>query len=360
MRKCSTIANPLPPSSSTRSSPPPTQAKQQLSNKRTVNTTHSKTVDLHSAVSKPMEEEKRTTQAVVSTHKNERNKWFLQENLRVVVSYLYHSQFHESYLNGSAHLQTGDGDGIIVQVSKILKLDRSHYNMVKKVITDTITALSLGDAYEPERVTYICPDRRKVKADSAAMHLLTCFKEKGLSYRLTSDVYNACVSEPQGLQPILYSAVHGAISKSNHKISQTQKRHQASARNLIWRQARFNSCAQLLVRFGLPMPRDTKGAVVSDPEAININNITNNNLTLSLDQIGWWDEKHISQVVGCISDTNYHFGRDADGVYDHDADFEVEHKVSKRICDENNEIIKKHSIFLPFFLFIIFLVPKRP
>jgi hypothetical protein len=41
---------------------------------------------------------------------------------------------------------------------------------------------------------------------------------------------------------------------------------------------------------------------------------------LTIHQIGWWDEKHISQVIGSENDINYHFGCDSDDVYIHETE----------------------------------------
>jgi hypothetical protein len=44
-----------------------------------------------------------------------------------------------------------------------------------------------------------------------------------------------------------------------------------------------------------------------------------------MDQVGWWDEKHIPLVMGSILDYSYQFGRDENGLYD-DPDVEIEVK----------------------------------
>jgi hypothetical protein len=161
------------------------------------------------------------------------------------------------------------------------------------------------------------------------MHLITCIKSRGASFKLTAEIYNSLVTGQQNLPPVYYSAIYRAIIESNHKVTRTLKRCQASDRNTMWRQARFNSCAQLLVRLGGTIPSDTNGAVVSDPSAVDPKQIKEAGLELELEQIGWWDEKHIPQVVGEISNTNYQFGRDDNGMYSPTVDFEAERKVRK-------------------------------
>jgi hypothetical protein len=127
---------------------------------------------------------------------------------------------------------------------------------------------------------------------------------------------------------VFYSAIYRAITKSNHKTTITERRCQASDRNSMWRQARFNACAQLLLRLGGTMPTDTSGATVTDPSTIDIDTLKEKGLMLNLDQIGWWDEKHIPQIVGEVSDLNYHFGRNEHGVYDPNVEIETIKKVS--------------------------------
>jgi hypothetical protein len=227
------------------------------------------------------------TDEEISIAKMHINNWRKQEKLRVSISYIYETQFHSSYLDGSMQLQTGCSDGIIVQVAKILHVGRTHYATVKTVIKETILCLKLGEDYEPERRPYVCLSRRKILEDSLAMHLITCIKSRGASFKLTAQIYNALVTGPQNLPPVYYSAIYRAITESNHKVTRTLKRCQASDRNTMWRQARFNSCAQLLVRLGGTIPSDTNGAVVSDPSAVDPKRIKEAGLELELEQIGW-------------------------------------------------------------------------
>jgi hypothetical protein len=265
------------------------------------------------------------------------HSWRMQEKLRTTISYIYQSHYHTSYINGDLQLQSsGDQEGIVMSIAKLLKISRTHCRTVKNVIKATIACLKVGDDYEPARRTYICPERRKIAEDSLAMHLITCIKERGASFKLTTAIYNALISVPQGKPPIFYSAIYRAITNSNHKKSITERRCQASDRNSMWRQARFNACAQLLVRLGGTIPENTGGAVVSDPSAVDVDRLKSEGLMMKLDQIGWWDEKHIPQVVGEVSDINYHFGRNEQGVYDPTADLKTIKKVSVSKCVPKN------------------------
>jgi hypothetical protein len=171
------------------------------------------------------------------------------------------------------------------------------------------------------------------------MHLITCIKERGASFKLTTAIYNALITAPQGKPPVFYSAIYRAITNSNHKVSITEKRCQASNRNSMWRQARFNASAQLLVCLGGTIPEETGGAVVNDPSLVDVNRLKREGLMMKLEQIGWWDEKHIPQVVGEVSDVNYHFRRNKQGVYDPSVELKTVKKVSVSVS-----VRKKYSL----------------
>jgi hypothetical protein len=130
------------------------------------------------------------------------------------------------------------------------------------------------------------------------MHLITCIKERGASFKLTTAIYNVLITAPQGKPPVFYSAIYRAVTNSNHKVSITERRCQASNRNSMWRQAWFNASAQLLVCLGGTISEDMGRAVVSDPSLVDVNHLERGGLMFKLEQIGWWDEKHIPQVVG--------------------------------------------------------------
>jgi hypothetical protein len=118
----------------------------------------------------------------------------------------------------------------------------------------------------------------------------------GASFLLTKQIYYAAVARDLG-----YKSVLNAIKRSNHKVSITKKRCQATTRNQLWKQACLNTWAQLLVQFRETMPEDTDGAIVNNSSLIKRELIKKEGLKLAFDQIGWWDEKHIPQVCGEIN-----------------------------------------------------------
>ena len=279
-----------------------------------------------------------STTSTSSSHDNNRNSnkdttyvkqikdWDNQNRMRTTISFVYEWGYHEAYLNGTQELK-GSG-GIIGSVANQLHLHKSHYNTVTKVVSDTIEALKNGERYEPFRKKFTCPERQKVSPKSKDMHLIAKLKENG-NFRITTNLFNACIRAPLGLPPIGYTAIYNSIKKSNHKKVRTEKIHQASDRNLVWRQARFQSCAQFIARFGIPFPQgDTDGAELHDQKYVDIDMLEKEGYTYVLDQIAWWDEKHIVQVVGEHRDHTYQFGYDEYGKYSEEVEIEVLRKVS--------------------------------
>ena len=83
----------------------------------------------------------------------------------------------------------------------------------------------------------------------------------------------------------------------------------------------------MLVRFGEPLPDLPEGVTFNDPSLIDRHNIIENDLTLDIYGIGWWDEKHIKQHVGHIKDQMYQFGFDDNGIYSSSVEIEEEQVV---------------------------------
>ena len=164
--------------------------------------------------------------------------------MRTTISFVYEWGYHHAYLDGTQKLK-GSG-GIVSSVAGQLNLLKTHYKTVEKVIDDTILALKNGDRYEPYRKSFVCPDRRKIKPSSRDMHLIAKLKEDA-NFRMTTNLFNACIRAPLGLPPIEYTAIYNAVKKSNHKIVRTEKIHQVSDYNLFRKKARFQSCAQFII-----------------------------------------------------------------------------------------------------------------
>jgi hypothetical protein len=148
--------------------------------------------------------------------------------------------YYASYLGGSRQLQTGQNDWIVILISKLLCLDRTHYNTVKNVCEVTIIKLKTHNTYEPDQMSDICPFMQKVQYKSFPMHISTCFKEMGSSFKLTSALCISLCRAPDGLPAAGVKAIYNDINRSNHKDAQTISRHQVSSRKRAWKQAHFN------------------------------------------------------------------------------------------------------------------------
>ena len=195
------------------------------------------------------------------------------------------------------------------------------------MVDETIDALSKGQKCN----TFCEPINKKhslkIQPSSLNMHQIAKHKEVNSSFRITTDLFNACIRGPAGLPPIGYTAIYNAIKCSNHVTVRTEKRPQSSDSNLIWVQARFQSAAQLIVRFGIDFPENTSGAEVSDLKYINREMLEQEGETFEIHQVSFWDEKHVKQVVGEFRDHSTQFGFDEDGIYCPDIMFEIEKKV---------------------------------
>ena len=192
--------------------------------------------------------------------------WLDQKRMRETIAFIFEFTYYNDYLDGKQDL-SGRG-GIISAIANSLKIGNTHYKTVKRVVLDTINAIRNDEIYEPFRSTYDMASHHKVQPTSLDMHHIASMKERG-SFRTTARMFNALVRAPAGLPPIGYTAIYNAVKRSNHIVVQTEKVHQASNNNKAWVKARFQSCSQLLVRFGIDYPTETSGMTVQDPKYIS-------------------------------------------------------------------------------------------
>jgi hypothetical protein len=222
------------------------------------------------------------------------------------------NKYHQSLVTNQSTLLK---HGIVSKMLKDCGLSNAYHNTVKNVIIATQDAELNGIPYDGTRQFRRRPNQEKIKQDSIEMHLIACTKQQGASFRLCTMMLNTMHLKKDNLPEVGYTAVYNAVNRSNHKKASVVKRHQASNRNVFWRQARFQFCAQMLVRFGKPLPVDTSGVRFNDDTALDRQKIVDNKLTLDICGIAWWDEKHIQQCVGSIKDQVYQFGYDDNGLY---------------------------------------------
>jgi hypothetical protein len=249
-----------------------------------------------------------------------------QMRLRSTISFVYEFNYHANYVAGKIPLE--GTKGVFYFINKSLMLKSNYYKTIKKVVLDTQHAIDNDCLYEPERVVYTKKHTHKLQHSSLDFHLISKMKQNS-SFRTTAGVYNALIRGPLGLPPIGYTAIYNSIKRSNHVVVPTEVIYQASDSNKIWVRARFESCSQLLVRFGCDYPEDTCGMKISNEKYICKYEIIKNKLTLTIYQIAWWDEKHIKQVVGDFRDSSYQFGYDEDGNYCEEIEIELRRRVSK-------------------------------
>ena len=161
----------------------------------------------------------------------------------------------------SGNLSIDDLGGVYGKVATVFNLSKTYYSTVKNVVNETIECIEKGIVYEPIRKVANKDTTSKIDPSSLDMHQIAKLKTNS-SFRITTDLFNACICGPAGLPPIGYTAIYNAIKKSNHTIVKTQKRPQSSYSNLIWVQARFQSASQLVVRFGLDYSEETSGEML--------------------------------------------------------------------------------------------------
>ena len=128
------------------------------------------------------------------------------------------------------------------------------------------------------------------------------------------------------------------------ELKKTKTTCQQSDKNYIWVKARFQANAQLLARFGIDLPDDTCGMKIQDQAYINQEKLRKAGHDCQVEQIGWWDEKHIEQVVGELKKETYQFGIDEYGVYDPDVEIEVVRKVSSTLLKDMYAFMKKFQL----------------
>ena len=103
---------------------------------------------------------------------------------------------------------------------------------------------------------------------------------------------------------------------------------QTNLKNLVYKQARFNWLAQLLVRMGETLPENCESEFRErlKDEWIDYERLKEEGLTFELSQVAYWDECHVKQVAGTCVDETLVFSRNEDGLYDDDGEIDEENK----------------------------------
>ena len=136
-------------------------------------------------------------------------------------------------------------------------------------------------------------------------------------------------------EPVGLTAVYNTIHRCNYEKARTKNVPQTNIKNEIYRQARYNWFAQFLARLGEKIPEDDDSEYRKrlKNEWIDYDKLKEEKLNMELSQIGFWDECHIKQFVGCDNDETYIFARDENGLYDENGEIDEEgnRKVSTYI-----------------------------
>ena len=83
-------------------------------------------------------------------------------------------------------------------------------------------------------------------------------------YKKDTEAINALFYAVHELQPVGLTSVYNAINLCNFERVKTQKTMQTNLKNLVYKQARFNWLAQLLVRMGETLPEIVRVNFVKD------------------------------------------------------------------------------------------------
>ena len=207
-------------------------------------------------------------------------------------------------------------------MSRISKTLHVSPAIVNRVVKQCISAVNRREVYDASRKRFERGNLQRIKRGSVEEHLLSVYKEQHISYRACADLLNAMKTfelTKRPASPVTYvstTGVYYAVQRMKHRKIKTESISQASHNNKHWQQARLNYYAQLVVRFGLPLPvvqpfKIEHVLVICDRRLLE-----KGHLMLSPFQIAWWDEIHLYQVIGCMQDSTLVFPRDSNGVYD--------------------------------------------
>ena len=248
--------------------------------------------------------------------------------MRVMIEMIFRLKFYKTYsrekLNGK--------DGIVQEICCWLNY-KSHAT-VRRVIVSVYEAIKEEKEYDAARRKYEIEMTRKIKKGTYSHHLLTVLKENNNSFRTATLGLNALTCAVTDEEPVGLTAVYNTIHRCNYEKTRTKNVPQTNIKNEIYRQARYNWFAQFLARLGEKIPEDDDSEYRKrlKNEWIDYDKLKEEKLNMELSQIGFWDECHIKQFVGCDNDETYIFARDENGLYDENGEIDEEgnRKVSER------------------------------
>ena len=235
----------------------------------------------------------------------------------------YYKTYSREKLNGK--------DGIVQEICHWLNY-KSHAT-VRRIIVSVYEAIKEEKEYDAARKKYEIEMTRKIKKGTYSHHLLTVLKENNNSFRTATLGLNALTCAVTDEEPVGLTAVYNTIHRCNYEKTRTKNVPQTNIKNEIYRQARYNWFAQFLARLGEKIPEDDDSEYRKrlKNEWIDYDKLKEEKLNMELSQIGFWDECHIKQFVGCDNDETYLFARDENGLYDDNGEIDEEgnRKVSE-------------------------------
>ena len=236
---------------------------------------------------------------------NKKERVKIRNAIDTLYTYNYHQKKEELKLTGRG--------GIVSLIQKDLNLHKNQNGIIIRNILKSQECIKNNIPFDPSSKNPSFPTRRKIKPGSLELQLFTSYHEDGLSYNEIKNVMNTVHFGPKNLPLIGYTAVqNAAIRETNEKITKS-KTNQVSDKHGFWKKACYQfSAHQMCIRLALPVPMD------KIPEGIEYerNYLIEKNMQLDLHQIAHWDEKHIKQRVGCLTETKTIYPRDANGIYD--------------------------------------------
>lgn len=248
-----------------------------------------------------------------------------QQNMRIAIAFLFERVYYNDYSPDNLNQ-------IVRSISQTLNI--SSHCTVKRVVLDKKQSLDSSIVYKHCRKQYEKEQLWKVVQGTFEEHLLTLWIERGSSFNTATKVYNAKFRAKFNLPRVGVHAIYNAMKRAKHISESTASIPQTNQNNIIHRQARYNWMCQLLVRMGekIPSPQNEEESEYRkrlDDDMVNRDRLENENLTFVPEQVAYWDEIHIYQVVGSHRKRHIIFARDEHGIYKKDGSFDyAKRKVS--------------------------------
>ena len=245
-----------------------------------------------------------------------------QKNMRIAIAFLFERVYYDTYVPEMLHQ-------IVKSICNTFNI--SSHCTVKRVIVNKKQSLDSSIGYHGNRKKYEKEQKWKIIQGSFEEHLISVWIERGSSFKTATKVYNAKFRSEFNLPRVGVTAISNAMKRAKHITESTTSIPQTNQDNIIHKQARYNWICQLLVRMGEKIPsvqneEDSDFRKRLDDNMVNRERLEDENLTFVPEQVAYWDEIHIYQVVGTNRKKHMIFARDENGIYKKDGGFEHANK----------------------------------